>query len=452
MRLQRTISILLLLCINNSIPAYANDMLVNLQDELHQRISSFSRTPLCSNAPSFLDIQDVTEETMASITNAQEYCIVSGKSPGIFSPHARITRAEIAKMLVQAFHIPVVANNTPFYDVPANEWFSPYVSALYQAGVIEGYHDRTFRPHQLITNAELMKMTFEAAFMDTSLISHTITFFGHINPRLDENVRKETQRLGIFPERWYFQYMLLWDIWFSRSLARSMPDQFAQSSPTRGEAIDVVMRLRNLRTEDVLPLMNWVEAIKETPDVVNTLLILHLLEVHLPRAGEFMLGTPEGKYILIEYGSLEEPFSKVFHGTMTSLLLQRSDIQWIFRHADYAPLSKPDDDKEMEAVRCAGEQFGGKAYWFMLENLLGEEAEPWSESINKQREKLGLNDQTSIPCEKNTPPNLYSVTDRSRNPFISGVPTSFLLERKTGRVEFLPGARSLEELEAILDE
>lgn len=48
--------------------------------------------------------------------------------------------------------------DTHFSDVKADDWFSPYVSDLFEEGIIGGYSDNTFRPNAQVSIGEAMKM------------------------------------------------------------------------------------------------------------------------------------------------------------------------------------------------------------------------------------------------------------------------------------------------------
>lgn len=51
--------------------------------------------------------------------------------------------------------VTVFAANTFFSDVPSNEWYTEAIANLTKNGLVEGYHDGTFRPNNNITRAEM---------------------------------------------------------------------------------------------------------------------------------------------------------------------------------------------------------------------------------------------------------------------------------------------------------
>jgi hypothetical protein len=53
-----------------------------------------------------------------------------------------------------------------FFDVGENNWFYAYVAWAYDAGIVAGYEDGTFRPNAPISRAELAAMVARAAELD----------------------------------------------------------------------------------------------------------------------------------------------------------------------------------------------------------------------------------------------------------------------------------------------
>jgi len=90
--------------------------------------------------------------------------IVSGKSEGVFAPNDAITRAELTKIATKAFGISIdpVANYMPFSDVATSSWYTTYVIAAKENGIVQGYGE-DFRPNNTINRAEALKIMLEAA-------------------------------------------------------------------------------------------------------------------------------------------------------------------------------------------------------------------------------------------------------------------------------------------------
>lgn len=81
-----------------------------------------------------------------------------------YRPYKNTTRGQFSKMIVLAYNIPAYDPGTPtFTDVPRTDTFFAYVEAAYNAGIISGYADRTFRGSSPITRGQLSKLVVGAA-------------------------------------------------------------------------------------------------------------------------------------------------------------------------------------------------------------------------------------------------------------------------------------------------
>ncbi|QQR83025.1 S-layer homology domain-containing protein [Candidatus Peregrinibacteria bacterium] len=112
-------------------------------------------------ANEFSDIQNSPYQ--ASIRYLVQKGIVQGYADGTFRPHQPINRAETLKLLFESNLIPqdLEPVNDCFKDV-GGEWFSYYVCAAKQKGIIKGYPDGFFRPGQTVNKVEALKMSIEA--------------------------------------------------------------------------------------------------------------------------------------------------------------------------------------------------------------------------------------------------------------------------------------------------
>jgi hypothetical protein len=89
-----------------------------------------------------------------------DWGVIKGYPDGTYRPGNLINRAEMAKIAVILFSIPLPDSVTsnPFPDVPKDAWFAPYVAAAKEAGVIDGYPDGKFQPSGSVNRAEAMKI------------------------------------------------------------------------------------------------------------------------------------------------------------------------------------------------------------------------------------------------------------------------------------------------------
>lgn len=99
--------------------------------------------------------QDAAEALAAAM-------IVSGRSEGAFEPSGTVTRAEFAAMLARGLGLPkentAVKNDTN----GQKPWYTDYVGALQQAGIIQGYEDGSMRLDADVTRQEMAVMLARA--------------------------------------------------------------------------------------------------------------------------------------------------------------------------------------------------------------------------------------------------------------------------------------------------
>ena len=91
--------------------------------------------------------------------NTQDHvAYVIGFPDGTVKPEKQITRAEtvtiLFRLLTEESRNRYWSTTNPFPDVPSDAWYNAAVSTLYNAGIITGCPDGTFRPGTLITRAE----------------------------------------------------------------------------------------------------------------------------------------------------------------------------------------------------------------------------------------------------------------------------------------------------------
>lgn len=99
---------------------------------------------------------DVADDFWAAkdIYTLKDAGIIGGKSATEFDPEGDVTRAEFAKMVVGLFGYKATSDAVSFEDCKAEDWFTPYVAAGVEAGVIKGVSDTEFAPNATITRED----------------------------------------------------------------------------------------------------------------------------------------------------------------------------------------------------------------------------------------------------------------------------------------------------------
>ncbi len=96
-----------------------------------------------------------------SIEYLRNKAVIEGYDDGTFKAHEKVSRAEMATILLRGFSKRRCAfTKQAFSDVqPDNhDWFEPYVCAATEMKIINGYPDGTFRPNDAVTLAEAATM------------------------------------------------------------------------------------------------------------------------------------------------------------------------------------------------------------------------------------------------------------------------------------------------------
>ncbi len=82
--------------------------------------------------------------------------IITGMTDTEFKPQDKITRAQFAKLLAAALELEADKGTVlSFQDVPAGAWYRDVVAAAVDKGLISGYSDRIFAPHENITREQM---------------------------------------------------------------------------------------------------------------------------------------------------------------------------------------------------------------------------------------------------------------------------------------------------------
>jgi PKD repeat protein len=101
--------------------------------------------------------------------------IINGYSDNTFRPNNTLTRAQAAIMIVRAVGISTEGVSSNFTDVPTTHAAYKFISAAYQAGIINGYNDGTFKPNVNVTRAQIAIMVQRAFNVQASETIITFT-------------------------------------------------------------------------------------------------------------------------------------------------------------------------------------------------------------------------------------------------------------------------------------
>lgn len=138
------------------------------------------RVALCAElraAVSGLKIVDNTFDDATSgwykpaVDFAQASGLMSGMGDNKFAPDVTTTRAMVAQVMYELADEPDVSGLTcPLSDVDSTAWYADAVIWAYNAGVVSGYEDGTFRPGRTITRQEMAVMFYGMLFGTDSIL------------------------------------------------------------------------------------------------------------------------------------------------------------------------------------------------------------------------------------------------------------------------------------------
>lgn len=90
------------------------------------------------------------------ISKLVEQGIITGYADGTFKPSQSVTRAQLAKIMVNALQLkPDVSESIQFKDVKEDLWYAGYVGALVKSGIAQGTSKESFSPNKNVTREEL---------------------------------------------------------------------------------------------------------------------------------------------------------------------------------------------------------------------------------------------------------------------------------------------------------
>ena len=103
---------------------------------------------------------DVFDSYWASsdINRLTEQCVLEGYPDGLFKPNRKVSRAEMATMIVKGYNLDVTSNcdNLSFKDVPKNHWAHDYISKGVAENMIAGKTHDKIAPNDNLTRTEAL--------------------------------------------------------------------------------------------------------------------------------------------------------------------------------------------------------------------------------------------------------------------------------------------------------
>ena len=173
----------------------------------------------------------------------------------------------------------------------------------------------------------------------------------------------------------------------------------------------------------------------ETDSASDTLDLLAIRDTDVPKGN--------GPFLLIEYSDYECPFCKRFHPVVQELV-DNGEVTWVYRHL---PLPFHETAEEGAVIaECVRIHKGGGAFWTYTDSVF----EQNTLSLEVYKSLAATSGLSSAQVEKclesgSEARDVLAVHYKDTQLVgINGTPGSFLVNKKTGKFERVPGALPLE--------
>src|SRR5690606_25120622 len=154
--------------------AYAKGIMKGYEDGTFQPNANMTRAQVISviskafgltgtNEAPFKDISHYAQQTQDAIAAAYEAGLIK-ENNGYFNPQGKITRSQLALILMRLSNIQagqqyVPAKQAPFHDIANYDREAQLaITFLYDAGVVQGTSATTFSPKGNVTRAQVAKI------------------------------------------------------------------------------------------------------------------------------------------------------------------------------------------------------------------------------------------------------------------------------------------------------
>lgn len=127
-------------------------------DGVLSRVTVDQAAEACGVALARSTFSDLTDSIVPyAIETLGVYGILSGSGDGTYyCPTDTLDLASLSALLVKALRFPVSEGGTVFADVPHDAWYAPYVSALYEMGMVNGDSDGLLHPDEPVTHEKFL--------------------------------------------------------------------------------------------------------------------------------------------------------------------------------------------------------------------------------------------------------------------------------------------------------
>jgi 5-hydroxyisourate hydrolase-like protein (transthyretin family) len=132
----------------------------------------FSQFKVVENSKTFSDVATHWAKDEIEVLASRE--IIKGQTADTFNPNGSLTRAQFAILMSRALNLPKAAYQGKFSDLVATDTWAVFeVEAAFRAGIITGRPDGTFGPNDKITREQMAAMIVRAIeYKDKSVLAN----------------------------------------------------------------------------------------------------------------------------------------------------------------------------------------------------------------------------------------------------------------------------------------
>ncbi len=132
------------------------------------------------NPPTIIEEPEIP---LAELEKSDHFAYVIGYPEGDVRPLNNITREEVAmifyRLLTDESRNSLLSDTNPFTDMTMDRWSNRAISTLYNAGILEGYLDGTFKPSDPISRAEFATIAAKFDKLELGSNSRFTDIAGH---------------------------------------------------------------------------------------------------------------------------------------------------------------------------------------------------------------------------------------------------------------------------------
>lgn len=180
-------------------------------------------------------------------------------------------------------------------------------------------------------------------------------------------------------------------------------------------------------------------------------------KVEKATADDHVRGDRKADVQLIVYSDLECPFSKRFHAVTKQVFDQYKDqIAIVYRHFPLDAIH-PKTRKEAEATECAAKLAGNVSFWRLTDKIYETTTSNNGldlTSLPDLASQVGLNKKDFQSCLESgqMAKTVEAQFQSGVKVGVGGTPGSVLINVKTNKAKFIPGALSYEQIKPMIEE